>query len=92
MHPTAMAFGDGDSEGCGGTPRKAHVAFRCGESDELLAVSEPATCVYAATFATPSACTTEAVRKAHEELAAAAAAAGLPYEPDEAVRTLLALS
>ena len=90
VHGMEMAFGNGDS--CpDGTPRKARVAFECGEEDALLAVDEPSTCVYSATFRTPSACTTDATRKLHGELAAAASAAGLPYEPDEAVKTLLGL-
>jgi len=88
-HAFEMAFGDG--EPCDGAPRKARVAFQCGEEDKLLRVEEPSVCEYAATFSTPSACSTAAVRVLHSELAAAAAAAGLPYEPDQAVKELLGL-
>ena len=91
MHAMEMSFGDGESCDGTGTPRTARVAFKCGEEDELLSVEEPATCAYAATFSSPSACSTEVVRERHSALAAAAAAAGLPYEPDAAVKTLLGL-
>ena len=89
VHTMEMAFGQG--EVCGDSPRRARVAFECGEEDELLAVSEPSTCEYAATFSSPSACTVETVRQLHDELAAAAAAAGLPYEPHEVVQEALGL-
>ena len=84
-----MVF-DGGEE-CEGTPRKASVTFECGEEDKLLETTEPSTCVYSARFSTPSACSTVSVREQHAALAAAAKEAGLPYEPDEAVRKLLAL-
>ena len=86
-----MAFGDGEREGCDGTPRTSRVRFTCGEEDELLSVDEPSTCFYVASFATPSACSTASVRTLHDELAKAAAAAGLPYEPAEAVKSVLRL-
>ena len=85
----AMAFNGGDL--CDGTPRSAKVYFECGDEDRLVTVSEPATCVYAARFETPSACSAASVASLHEELQAAAAAAGLPYEPDPAVKQLLKL-
>ena len=66
-----MAFGGGDP--CDGTPRRALVYFECGEHDALLSVVEPATCVYAAWFATPSACDAEELRRRHEALTAMAA-------------------
>ena len=89
MHAQEMAFGNG--EACDKTPRTARVRFECGEEDTLISVTEPSTCAYLATFSTPSACSTAAVRERHEELAAAAAAAGLPYEPDAAVKSLLGM-
>jgi len=92
VHPMEMAFDEGDGgEGCNGTPRSSRVTFECGEEDKLLAVEEPATCVYSARFSTPSACTTDAVREGHAKLVAAAADAGLSYEPDTAVKSLLGL-
>ena len=84
-----MMFANGES--CGATPRSARVSFTCGEEDKLLTVEEPSTCTYTATFRTPSACSTELVRKLHLELAAAAAGQGLPYEPDQTVKTVLGL-
>ena len=89
MHPREMVFGDGEM--CADKPRSARVLFKCADEDGLLGVVEPETCAYVAIFGTPSACTTDSVRAAHAELAAAAAAAGLPYEPDAAVKTLLGL-
>ena len=76
---------------------KTKPAFICPESDsereedELIGVTEPATCAYAARFKTPSACSGESVRALHEQLQAAASEAGLPYEPEEAVKQLLGL-
>ena len=84
-----MVF-DGGEE-CDGTPRRASVRFECGEEDELMETTEPSTCVYEASFVTPSACSTQQVREMHAALSAAAQEAGLPYEPDDAVKTLLAL-
>ena len=66
-----MAFGDGDP--CDGTPRRALVYFECGEHDALVSVVEPATCVYAAWFSTPSACDSEELRRRQEALTAMAA-------------------
>ena len=86
-----MLFANGEASGCGATPRAARVSFTCGEEDELLTVEEPSTCTYTATFRTPSACSTDGVRKLHLELAAAAAGQGLPYEPDQTVKTVLGL-
>ena len=65
--------------------------FKCADEDGLLGVVKPETCAYVAIFGSASAYTTDSVRAAHAELAAAAAAAGLPYEPDAAVKTLLGL-
>ena len=48
-------------------------------------------CVYEATFQTPSVCSTRGLRAQHEALAAAAAAAGLPYAPSDALKKLLGL-
>jgi hypothetical protein len=90
VHNAAMAFSDG--EACGGRPRSARVHFECGEEDKLLSVSEPATCAYEALFATPSVCSTEQIRKQHEELEAAAKAAGLVYRPDHDVKKLLGMT
>ena len=84
-----MRFEQG--EPCNGTPRRASVLFVCGEVDKLEHVSEPSTCVYEARFATPSACDNVELRAKHERLAAAAEAAGLPYEPSAVLRELLGL-
>ena len=84
-----MRFEQG--EPCNGTPRRASVLFICGEDDKLEHVSEPSTCVYEARFATPSACDNVELRAKHERLAAAAEAAGLPYEPSAVLRELLGL-
>ena len=84
-----MTFEDG--EPCNGTPRRASVRFLCGGADKLETMSEPSMCVYEGTFVTPSACSTDTLRSQHEELAAAAAAAGLPYTPSATLRSLLSL-
>ena len=88
----AHVMGFGAGEECDGKkPRRASVIFECGEEDRLQAVTEPSTCVYEARFTTPSACSTSQVIQQHEALAAEAKAAGLAYEPDEAVRKILSL-
>ena len=87
--PRRMRFEQG--EPCNGTPRRASVLFVCGEDDKLEHVNEPSTCVYEARFATPSACDNVELREKHERLAAAAEAAGLPYEPSAVLRELLGL-
>jgi protein kinase C substrate 80K-H len=87
--PRRMRFEQG--EPCNGTPRRASVLFVCGEDDKLEHVNEPSTCVYEARFATPSACDNVELRAKHERLAAAAEAAGLPYEPSAVLRELLGL-
>ena len=84
-----MLFDNG--EACDTVPRRASVAFECGEHDQLVTVEEPSKCVYTATFRTPSACSTEALRAQHEALDVAAKAAGLPYEPSEALKGLLGI-
>ena len=85
----AMVFSGGQL--CEGKPRQARVHFHCGDEDKLISVSEPATCMYEALFSTPSACSKESVLKRHTDLAEAAKAAGLPYEPAQEVKELLGL-
>lgn len=55
-----MSFKNGQHCWSAGS-RTMTVTARCGATSELLSVSEPSTCQYAAVFATPAACRPRAV-------------------------------
>ena len=83
-----MAFHEGEE--CPVGPRNSTVVFECGPEDKLLSVSEPSVCVYEGLFSTPSVCQPADLRKKHEELLEAAAAAGLTYEIGQTTKEILA--
>lgn len=81
-------FAGGDS--CaGGLARSGSVRFECGETDELLWVTEPGACTYRAAMRSPAACSVALLGRRLADLREATRAAGREFNPSLEGRALL---
>lgn len=55
--------------------------FQCGETNEVLAVTEPVACSYVVAMRSPAACSVRLLRRRLADLRAATRAAGREWSP-----------